>query len=87
MKKRFESLLFVGRFQPFHCGHGETLKQDTFQAECESLRKDAGRYRWLRSVSTFNGDYLPIGFWDKLGAEVDEEFDARIDAAMREGEK
>ena len=48
------------------------------KAECEALRKDAERYRFLR-----NG---PDGF-DLSSADTMEEVDALIDAAMGKGEQ
>ena len=54
------------------------------QAEIERLREDAERYRWLRSVSVYDGAKLPDRFWELLGDLLDEDFDAAIDAARRE---
>ena len=49
---------------------------DAMKAECEKLRKDAERYRWLRDG---NG-YYPEENYLRGGVELD----AAIDAAMQE---
>lgn len=68
---------------------------EQLKAENELLRKDADRYRWLKSqaeLQSYGGsDYcLPIiHAWDyKPGPELNEQFenlDTAIDAAMAEG--
>lgn len=52
------------------------------EAECEQLRADAGRYRWLRSrpervsvAVVVQGHWLPA---------IGEQLDAAIDTAMKE---
>ena len=62
---------------------GETERAEAAERERDALRQDAERYRWLRSVSVHNGDYLPERFWELLGDELDEDFDAAIDRARR----
>lgn len=65
---------------------------ETLQAECEKLRKDAERYRWLRRHATLDGgsDYhFPeVHAWEyKEGAQSNEQYgslDCAIDAAMQE---
>ena len=47
-------------------------------------REYAERYRWLRALSANRGDVIPERFWELLGDELDEDFDARIDAARRD---
>ena len=62
---------------------GETERAEAAERERDALRQDAERYRWLRSVIVHNGDYLPERFWELLGDELDEDFDAAIDRARR----
>ena len=52
------------------------------RAESEALRKDAERYRWLRSAENDVAITLGIHAWEDLS---DEYMDAAIDAAMGKG--
>ena len=60
------------------------------RAECERLRKDAERYRWLRNESQSRDDEVPIVvIWKANGHGQEccakDELDAAIDAARKEG--
>lgn len=63
---------------------------ESLQAECEKLRKDAARYRWLRDSCIDNSESAYIGVWhEESGRYVDtfidrEAIDAAIDAAIQE---
>ena len=64
---------------------GEYVLVSTLEAElagqrrqAEKLRRDAERYRWLRSEAALNRDSL----WPRLADAQDEAFDSAIDAAM-----
>lgn len=54
---------------------GELMIQvDELKAENEALRKDAGRYRWLRDKQTFIWliqDWFPGAEFTDVGAEID----------------
>jgi|SRR5690625_3085572 len=52
---------------------------EALQAECEELRKDAERYRWLRADNA----YFPEENYIRGGQELD----AAIDAAMAGGDQ
>ncbi len=52
--------------------------RDRLAAECEALRADAQRYRWLRAKSGFTPVYLEI----EGCIRDDTDLDAAIDAAM-----
>jgi hypothetical protein len=54
---------------------------DAKEKECEELRKDAERYRWLRVHST-----LPVEAWSTHSnpQSLDESLNEAIDAAMGE---
>lgn len=52
-----------------------TGERDELKAECEGLRKDADRYRWLRNTN------IPLDGHDFLSTQ--EILDYRIDAFMR----
>lgn len=53
-----------------------TTKLSTLYAECEKLRKDAERYRWLRADNA----YFPEENYIRVGQELD----AAITAAIQE---
>ena len=54
--------------------------------ECETLRKDAERYRWLRDKSeSLHSFYLSIPIWMTGVRFRQEDVDRSIDAAMAEG--
>lgn len=57
------------------------------ETEFERLRRDAERYRWLRSASVDRGNDFPNKWWENLGDSLDDDFDAAIDAASAEGER
>jgi len=57
----------------------------THHAEIAEAAADARRYRWLRET---NGRHFPVSVAMKLGdATTGDEFDAVIDAAMRNSEQ
>lgn len=56
--------------------------------ECEALRKDADRYRWLRDKSeSLHSFYLSIPIWMTGVRFRQEDVDSSIDAAIAIGEK
>lgn len=58
------------------------------KAECEGLRKDAGRYRWLRDSSeSIHQFYLSTPIWFTGVKFSKENVDSTIDAAMGKGER
>lgn len=69
------------------CAEVDELRAEVaaLQAENERLRKDAGRYRWLRAMATQQADSLgPIFRIDvRRSAPYLFNFDAAIDAAMQ----
>lgn len=60
-----------------------TDERDQLRAEVEALRKDAERYRWLRTYAYghFHGEELEDLF-SRNDSLVDEKVDEAIDAAM-----
>ena len=56
------------------------------KAENESLRKDAERYRWLRSRLD-SKDISIIHMRNDINPEFDDEVDTATDAAMAQGEQ
>jgi hypothetical protein len=54
-------------------------ERDRLAAECEALRADAERYRWLRSSEDATLEDLQ---WQLVRDYGDEYLDAKIDAAM-----
>lgn len=54
-------------------------ERDRLAAECEALRADAERYRWLRSSEDTTLEDLQ---WQLVRDYGDEYLDAKIDAAM-----
>lgn len=58
-------------------------ERDQLKAECEALRKDAERYRWLRDESeSINQFYLSTPIWFTGVKFSKENVDRTIDAAM-----
>jgi hypothetical protein len=67
--------------------HDCAIEIEEIEAEVEGLRKDAERYRWM--MKKHDGFYKSVdAMWDKYkyndGRPSKEEFDAAIDAAMKE---
>lgn len=85
-KARLQCAAFDGDDIGSPCDAFENMakRAEAAEAECERLRADAERYRWLRGASIHKGDKLPNGWWETLGDLLDEDFDESIDAA-REG--
>jgi len=59
-----------------------TVERDQLRAEVEALRRDAERYRWLRSVENDVAITFGAHAWEDLS---DEYMDAAIDAAIGDG--
>ena len=61
------------------------------KAENESLKRDAERYRWLKSQEPSKHDGYAIGYFDACGVDAwrmtTKDLDQAIDAAMAQGEK
>jgi len=62
-------------------------ERDALRAECEGLRKDAARYRWLRTQNWYRSSLFVVSGGKseiKLGTycPIREQLDAAIDAAM-----
>lgn len=56
---------------------------EALEAECEGLRLDAGRYRWLRDSSeSFHAFYISTPIWFTGVKFSKENVDSSIDAAM-----
>ena len=55
---------------------------EALQAECEKLRKDAERYRWLREHGRYSGkvlvDHADMGRVLRIEKQLDEIIDAEI---------
>ncbi len=65
-----------------------SIERDQLKAENEALRKDAGRYRWLRDSSeSIHQFYLSTPIWFTSVKFSKENVDSTIDAAMGKGEK
>lgn len=67
----------------------ETREMRDLKAECEALRKDAERYRWLRSRDSSDDPELNVVRWARQSSTSAtgesprlEELDSAIDAAM-----
>lgn len=59
-------------------------ERDQLQTECEKLRKDAERYRWLRDKSeSLHSFYLSTPVWMTGVRFRPENVDSTIDAAMQ----
>jgi vacuolar-type H+-ATPase subunit I/STV1 len=76
-----------GEYRDYVLVPEETLQKivserDQLRAEVEALRKDAERYRWLRSAENDVAITFGIHAWEDLS---DEFMDAAIDAAMGKG--
>jgi hypothetical protein len=77
-----EGSLFVhGDYDSIKAAQAIVIERDQLKAECEVLRKDAERYRWLRD-SDYAGKILR-----DMGARYRADSDQRIDAAMGKGEQ
>lgn len=66
-------------------------REDTLRTEIEALRKDAGRYRWLREQHNALpgcGDYSVMKFCQRANEWLHTDFklDAEIDKAMEAGQ-
>ena len=71
------------------CELGDYVEWEAYealQAECEKLRKDAERYRWLRDKSEpLHSFYLSTPVWMTGVRFHPENVNRTIDAAMQEG--
>lgn len=74
---------FAVKFEDY-CKLGTELA--ALKAETEALRKDAERYRWLRSRLD-SKDISIIRMRNDPNPEFDDEVDTATDAAMAQGEK
>ena len=63
-------------------------ERDQARAECEALRKESDRYRWLRDKSeSGHSFYLSVPLWLSGIRFRKEDVDAGIDTAMGNGEQ
>ena len=62
----------------------------TIKAENESLKRDAERYRWLKSQEPSKADGYAIGYFDTCGVDAwrmaTKDLDQAIDTAIAKGE-